>query len=99
MAGLLFFEDRRAVFGRIHQITSNNARRLLGTIYIPSGNLFIDSNMPVADHSEYTALVVRRLILDAGPNLVINSDYDATPVPVPDGLGPTSKTKKVFLEN
>ncbi len=99
MAGLLFFEDRRSVFGRIHQITSNNARRLLGTIYIPSGNLFIDSNMPVADHSEYTALVVRRLILDAGPNLVINSDYDATPVPVPDGLGPTSSTKKVFLEN
>lgn len=99
MAGILFFEERNSLIGRIHQITSNNARRLLGTIYIPKGNLFIDSNMPVADHSEYTALVVRRLILDAGPNLVINADYASTPVPVPDGLGPHSKTQKIYLEN
>jgi hypothetical protein len=86
MAGLLFFEDRSAPPLRSHHIGSNNARTLLGTIYLPRGQLRIDARAPVADSSAYTALVVRNLELDAGPNLVLNSNYEATAVPVPQGL-------------
>ncbi|MBL8574908.1 MAG: pilus assembly protein [Hyphomicrobiaceae bacterium] len=97
MAGVLMYEERATKANRIYRITSDNARVLLGTIYLPQGTLHIDSNNPVADRSEYTALVVRRLILSEGPNLVINSDYSATDVPVPTGLGNTAMTAKIYL--
>jgi hypothetical protein len=86
MAGLLFFEGRKNSFLRIHSITSNNARELIGTIYFPKGIFNVDSSAPVADRSAYTAIVAYSLQLQAGPNLVLNSDYAATNVPVPAGL-------------
>lgn len=86
LAGILFFEDRKALPLRIHRIGSNNARNLVGTIYLPLGILFIDANAPVADNSAYTALVVRSLQLSEGPKLVLHSDYKSTDIPVPDGL-------------
>jgi hypothetical protein len=86
LAGLLFFEDRKVTPLRIHRIGSNNARRLIGTIYLSQGTLLIDANAPVADNSAYTALIVRSLQLQEGPNVVLHSDFDATDVPVPEGL-------------
>ena len=86
LAGILFFEDRKALPLRIHRIGSNNARNLVGTIYLPLGILLVDANAPVADNSAYTAIVVRSLQLREGPNLVLHSDYQSTDIPVPDGL-------------
>jgi hypothetical protein len=86
LAGLLFFEDRKTLPLRVHRIGSNNARRLIGTIYLSRGTLLIDANAPVADNSAYTALVVRSLQLKEGPKVVLRSDFDATDVPVPEGL-------------
>ncbi len=71
---------------RTHRIKSNNARRLLGTIYLPNSILQIDANAPVADESAYTAIVVRRLWLLEGPHLVLNANYAATDVPVPSSI-------------
>jgi Flp pilus assembly protein TadG len=73
---------------REHKILSDNARNLLGTIYMPKGRLIIDASKPIADKSAYTVLVVQRIDLHAGPNLILNSDYSATDVPVPKGVGP-----------
>ena len=67
---------------------ADNARMLLGTIYMPQGRLIIDANKPIADKSAYTVLVVQRIDLHSGPNLILNSDYSATDVPVPAGVGP-----------
>jgi Putative Flp pilus-assembly TadE/G-like len=86
LAGLLFFEDRAASGLRIHRIASNNARTLLGTIYTPRGILNIDATAPVADQSAYTAIIALSLQLQSGPNLILNSDYGATDVPVPEGI-------------
>jgi len=86
LAGILFFEDRKALPLRVHRIGSNNARNLLGTIYLPLGILLVDANAPVADNSAYTAIVVRSLQLSKGPQLVLHGDYQLTDVPVPDGL-------------
>jgi hypothetical protein len=44
LAGILFFEDSSAPPLRIHRIASNNARNLLGTIYLPVG---IPSSTPM----------------------------------------------------
>lgn len=87
LAGLLFFEDRNAPSGRVHTIRSDDARTLIGTFYLPRGRLQVDATKPVADESAYTAIIANRLQLFSGPNLVLNTDYDQTDVPVPDGIG------------
>ena len=71
---------------RMHMISSNNARQLLGTIYLPNSILLINSTAPVADESAYTAIVTARLWLQQGPTLTLNADYAATEVPVPGSL-------------
>jgi Flp pilus assembly protein TadG len=86
MAGLLFFEDRDSPTLQLHIVRSNDARQLVGTIYLPRGILRIEANAPVADESAYTAIVAWRLQLKEGPNLVLNADYSATDVPVPKAL-------------
>lgn len=89
MAGILAFQDRNSDV-QDFRITSDFTRNLIGTIYLPNGNLIIDAANDVAEDSAYTAIVVRQLILRDSPNLVLNTDYDETTVPVPDGLGPSS---------
>lgn len=73
---------------RTYRIISDNARTMLGTIYLPVGRLVIDADKPVADQSAYTVIVAAQLNLYEGPNLYLNANYDATSVPVPKGVGP-----------
>lgn len=90
MAGMLIFEDRASPTGQVHQILSNNARTLLGTIYLPQNRLHIAANSPVADQSAYTIVVARLFTLSEGPTMVLNANYGATNIPVPDGVGPNA---------
>ena len=87
LAGLLMFEGRNAPKLRPYAILSDGARVLEGTIYLPQSHLYIDADAPIADQSAYTAIIARRIELYAGPHLVLNTDYDLTDVPVPDGIG------------
>ncbi len=90
MAGLLVFEDPDAPHGRQHHIASINVQNLTGTIYLPQGYLLVDPNAAVAGSSAYTAIIANRLELTAGPELILNSNYDSTDVPVPAGIKSTS---------
>lgn len=83
MAGLLFFADRNSPLTKASRISSDDARQLLGTIYMPNSQLMVDANKPVADQSAYTAILVRLLTLMGGPKLVLNSNYGATDIPAP----------------
>lgn len=76
-----------------HHISSDRARQLTGTIYLKQGLLMIDSKKPIADLSPYTIMVVNKLDLYDGPNLVLNSNYSGSAVPVPAGLGALGATK------
>lgn len=89
LAGLLFFQDPTAQLGRDFKIESDDARNLLGTIYLPRGDLYIGSRNAVADRSAFTVIVARKLELTEGPVLTLNTDYHLTDIPVPAGLGPT----------
>ena len=102
LAGILFFDDPSGASApeypprhdkpgkspREHSILSDDARVLLGTIYLPKGRLIVDATRPIADRSAYTVMVVQQLDLYDGPNLYLNSDYGATEIPVPKGVGP-----------
>ncbi len=88
MAGLLMFSDRSNLLYQSFAISSNYARVLLGTIYLPNGKMLIDSNSMIGDKSAYTVIVARRFITDGEPEIVINSNYHSTDIPVPSGVGP-----------
>ena len=49
MAGLLMFEARNQPKTGLHKILSDDARNLLGTIYLSRGTLHVDANSPIAD--------------------------------------------------
>jgi len=85
MAGILFFGSRSQSDVQ-HDILSDNARNVLGTIYFPSGTLSIDANQPIADKSAYTAIIVGKMTANSGPTVYLNTDYSASDVPVPDGI-------------
>ncbi|GJD96864.1 Tad domain-containing protein [Methylobacterium iners] len=75
---------------REYRIISDEARTLLGTIYLPAGRLIIDSRKPIADQSAYTVIVARVINLYDGPNLMLNARYASSDIPVPEGVGPSS---------
>jgi Flp pilus assembly protein TadG len=86
MAGILFFNDSLPGNGRTHIISATNAKTLTGTIYLPNSTLKIDPNSSVGEKSAYTAIICLRVSIEQGPNLVLNSDYASTAVPVPSGI-------------
>ena len=81
LAGIIFFQNRNE--GGVHYLDSNNVSRLEGTIYLPNGTLSSDSNTTIGAGSPFTIIIVRKLELDSNANLVVNSDYEASDVPMP----------------
>ena len=86
LAGLLVFEDRNAPTGQTHIIYSDNAPVLHGTIYLPQNELHVETNGPVSNASTFTIVIVRTLTLAKAANLYLNSNYNASNIPVPGGL-------------
>lgn len=103
MAGLLFFSNKSNPLAKEvglgaglrdgHVIRSDNARELVGTIYLPDDKLVIDGNTPVADRSDYTVIVAKAFELNNGPNLVLQTDYTSSDIPVPEGIGPVENAE------
>lgn len=107
LAGLLFYEDRNVLAAdgsttieldpeglpkpKEHRIRSDDARELVGTIYIPRNRLLIDGDKPIASESAYTVIVAREFVLAEGPEVVLNADYEMSGVPVPAGVGNNSE--------
>ena len=76
------------------EISSDSARKLLGTIYIPSAKLLVaGSGNRVADESAWTVIVAKGVEIGGTANLVINHDYAGSSVPVPKGVGPSTAVK------
>lgn len=86
-AGFVLITDRS--FKGSFSISSDRARKLLGTIYIPNATFDVSgSSNRVADQSPWTIVVADKLKVSDSANLVINSDYYVSSVPVPEGVGP-----------
>ncbi len=86
MAGLLFFAARASGGKLQHKIFSENAQNLVGTIYMPTGELRIDGAAQVGAEAAYTAIVAGKVRLYGGPHIILNSRYEETDVPVPAGI-------------
>lgn len=68
-------------------ISSSNADKLLGTIYLPWGTLQVSAPGSVAEGSQWSVIVAKYIALSQNARLVINTDYEGSPVPVPIGVG------------
>ena len=90
MAGILLRSDRgcdRAECpSRRFEINSTKVRSLLGTVYLPEDDLYINTIKPISEEAAFTILVVDQLSMKGSPTLVLNTDYAVTQVPVPDGF-------------
>ena len=69
-------------------ISADNVDALLGVIYVPSATLIVEGTQDVARDSAWTVVVAKAVQMKGSPSLFINANYDASDVPVPDGVGP-----------
>ncbi len=99
MAGVLLWLDPAATGPRKFLIKSPNVSKLVGTIYLPKGEFVgeIDAGGEIADASAYTAIIADKITLKKNSNLVLNSNYKATNVPVPEGI--KASEGEVFLRD
>ena len=91
MVGLVFWEDPKNSSGAplTHVIASDYGQNLEGTAYFPQGKLSIGGNAKVGTTSNYTIIVAHDLVVDQSAQLVLNTNYMASAVPVPPGVGNT----------
>lgn len=69
-------------------VSADHVESLLGVIYVPSARLIVEGTSDVARESAWTVIVAKGVQLKGSPSLFINANYDASDVPVPDGVGP-----------
>ncbi|MCI5046888.1 MAG: hypothetical protein MRY59_05260, partial [Aquisalinus sp.] len=73
------------------------ADELLGTIYLPKGRIFVKSPSSVGQDSAFTVIVAWMVHVRNKSSLFLNTDYSATDVPVPEGVGPVNGS--IYLTN
>ncbi|MBS0412009.1 MAG: hypothetical protein JSR86_18970 [Proteobacteria bacterium] len=96
-AGFVIMTTRQNV--GTFEISSDSARRLEGTVYIPNATLQVTgANNRVADQSAWTVIVAKSIQMTGSPNLVVNANYAVSGVPVPNGVGNSGAVTKVKLK-
>lgn len=93
LAGFVIVSDR--LNDKDFTIESDHVGKLVGTIYIPMAQLVIDGKDRVAQRSPWTVVVAQAVHVKGSSNLVINSDYATSTVPVPTGVGPLNKGSRI----
>jgi hypothetical protein len=68
-------------------ISSTFVDKLLGIIYLPNSNLFVNAKGKVAEDSLWSVVIARSIALAGDSTLVINDNYGGSGVPVPKGVG------------
>lgn len=97
MAGLLIWQEKDPQAAKKFEVRSTKVHTLTGTIYLPNSTFYAAVDAPVAQSSAYTAIIARKVALDGNVELVLNGNYEETPVPVPGGIGPAGG--EVLLRN
>jgi len=81
------------------QISSTSARKLEGTIYIPAATLNVSGTGNIVDQeAAWTVVVAQSLQTSGSADLVINSAYATSAVPVPGGVGSSYASTAVTLK-
>lgn len=102
MTGILVFEDPAASLNNVHKLHSRNAPNLLGTIYLPRGELQIGApggytatSDGMAQNSAWTIIVARVLSVHDKISLTLNTNFGATSVKPPPNAVPSPTVRLV----
>ncbi|HWF77148.1 MAG TPA: pilus assembly protein TadG-related protein [Caulobacteraceae bacterium] len=85
LAGFVIAVDRGAT--GTFQIQTDPFTNITGAIYAPTVNLNFDGAHQAAQASQWTVVTARSITLTNSPDIVINSNYAGSTVPVPTGVG------------
>lgn len=80
---------------RTFEIKSASVSSLLGTIYVPEDRFIINTTMPISEEAAFTIILSRYLQGMRSPQLVLNTDFAETDVPVPDGFSGLEKSRLI----
>ena len=81
------------------EISTTSAKQLLGTVYIPGAKLLVSGDKnKVNEAAPWTVIVAKSIEMRGSPNLLIQSNYAATDVPVPAGVGPMQASVRLVPE-
>jgi hypothetical protein len=86
LAGFVMIDDR-ADTGTFN-LQSDPFTDVTGAIYVPNAVLNIQGSKNAGQSSDWTVVAARALTMTGAPNLVINTNYTGSTVPVPIGVGP-----------
>lgn len=79
-------------------ISSTAARKLEGTIYIPSATLAVSGvNNTVNDQAAWTVVIAQAIRMTGSADLVISASYATSTIPVPAGVGSSYSSGGVTL--
>ena len=73
-------------------LSSSFVDKLLGIIYHPNGDLFVNAKGNVAEDSLWSVVIARNIAMAGGSTLVINDNYAGSGVPVPMGVGSQTRS-------
>lgn len=96
LAGFVIAVDRGAT--GTFQIQTDPFTNITGAVYAPTVNLDLDGSHQAAQGSQWTVITARAVTLTGSPDIVINSNYAGSSVPVPTGVG-TNVQGNVVLKN
>jgi Flp pilus assembly protein TadG len=85
LAGFVIVADR--TYTGNFQLQSDNIGKLTGTVYVPTATLQIQGSIKAIQASDWTVIDAQSLQLTGSPEVMINSNYSGSSVPVPAGVG------------
>ena len=83
--GITFFQSRTADTSE-NRFGGSSTTIVQGTVYFPNGTAEINCNGSVMANGDYTVWIVKRLQIDSGASLQINSNYSGSATPLADGI-------------
>ena len=86
MAGILFYSNRGITDESKHEINSDTTSTLSGTIYLPTGDLMINSEGILGGDGACTIIITLQLEVNSDSTLSVDDDFEGCGVPVPDSL-------------
>lgn len=86
LSGFLMMADRLNTSR--FTIDSTHVEKLDGVIYVPNAELLVSGRSDVARQSNWTVIVVNRLVMKGNPQLYLNAEYDRSNLNPPAGVGP-----------
>ena len=91
LAGVLFYQDRDVADGTVHLINSDTSSGREGTVYLPNGEVMINSGSTLGGPASYSIFIANEYEINSGRSLVLNSDYENSDVPLPSGLSASTR--------